>query len=112
MKAKDNSDADKRVAKRMEADEDAGDDHRAAEEKASEGNRPAPRNSGVKDDLEVPGTYSDVCHYPSFVGAVSLLPLAITPSLLPSFHPSLLPSFPVDDNNRIEKVRYFPFPGT
>ena len=35
MKAKDNSDADKRVAKRMEADEDAGDAHRAAEEKAS-----------------------------------------------------------------------------
>ena len=57
-------------------------------------NRPAPRNSGVKEDLEVPGTHSDVCHYPSFVGAVSLLPLAITPSLLPSFAPSLLRSFP------------------
>ena len=57
-------------------------------------NRPAPRNSGVQEDLEVPGTHSDVCHYPSFVGAVSLLPLAITPSLLPSFIPSILPSFP------------------
>ena len=82
MKAKENSDADKRVAKRMDAEEDAGDDHRAAEEKASEGKWAAVPPLLLSYYSTIP-PYLVLRYYPSFpyFTSLSLIHGAVLPLL-------------------------------